>query len=67
MYENCEVMTSVGNSLRFEIMFIRTGQEMSQLSYFLKKDLSIIFAPICREMFMLSFEIMVILDWTSAL
>ena len=27
----------------------------------------IMFAPICREIFMLSFEIMVILDWTSPL
>ena len=27
----------------------------------------IIFAPICREIFMLSFQIMVILDWTSPL
>ena len=26
-----------------------------------------IFAPICREIFTLSFEIMVILDWTSPL
>ena len=25
------------------------------------------FAPICREIFTLSFEIMVILDWTSPL
>ena len=38
---------------------------MSQLPYFLSDF--IIFAPICREIFMLSFEIMVILDWTSPL
>ena len=56
-------------------IFIRTGQEMfseknwnfkmSQLPYFL--SIFIIFAPICREIFTLSFEIMVILDWTSPL
>ena len=38
---------------------------MSQLPYFL--SIFIIFAPICREIFTLSFEIMVILDWTSPL
>ena len=37
---------------------------MSQLPYFLS-DFSSFFAPICREIVMLSFEIMVILDWTS--
>ena len=37
---------------------------MSQLPYY---PFFIIFAPICREMFTLSFEIMVILDWTSPL
>ena len=39
---------------------------MSQLPYFLS-DFHNIFAPICREIFTLSFEIMVILDWTSPL
>ena len=56
-------------------IFIRTGQEMfsekiwnfklSQLPY--SYPIFIIFAPICREIFMLSFEIMVILDWTFPL
>ena len=56
-------------------IFIRTGQEMfsekmwnfkmSQLPYFLSDFHN--FAPICREIFTLSFEIMIILDWTSPL
>ena len=58
-------------------IFIRTGQEMfsekmwnfkmSQLPYFLSDPIFIIFAPICGEIFTLSFEIMLILDWTSPL
>ena len=38
---------------------------MSQLPY--SYPIFIIFAPICREICMLSFEIVVILDWTSPL
>ena len=38
---------------------------MSQLPYFLSDFHH--FAPICRDIFTLSFEIMVILDWTSPL
>ena len=36
-------------------------------NFLISYPIFIIFAPICREIFMLSFEIMVILDWTSPL
>ena len=36
-------------------------------SFLISYPIFIIFAPICREIFTLSFEIMVILDWTSPL
>ena len=53
-------------------IFIRTGQEMFSEkiwshNFLISYPIFIIFAPICREIFMLSFEIMVILDWTSPL
>ena len=56
-------------------IFIRTGQEMfsekCEISkchnFLISYPIFIIFAPICREIFTLSFEIMVILDWTSPL
>ena len=57
-------------------IFIRTGQEMfsekmwnfkmSQLPYFLS-DFHNFCTKICGEIFTLSFEIMLILDWTSPL
>ena len=36
-------------------------------NFLISYPIFIIFAPICREIFTLSFEIMVILDWTSPL
>ena len=56
-------------------IFIRTGQEMFSEkmwnfkchNFLTSYPIFIIFAPICRKIFMLSFEIMVILDWTSPL
>ena len=54
-------------------IFIRTGQEMffEKISkchnFLISYPIVIIFAPICREIFTLSFEILVILDWTSPL
>ena len=36
-------------------------------NFLISYPIFIIFAPICREIFMLSFEMMVILDWTSPL
>ena len=57
-------------------IFIRTGQEMfsdknvkfqNVTSFLISYPIFIIFAPICREIFTLSFKIMVILDWTSPL
>ena len=36
-------------------------------NFLISYPIYIIFAPICREIFTLSFEIMVILDWTSPL
>ena len=36
-------------------------------NFLISYPIFIIFAPICREIVMLSFEIMVILDWTSPL
>ena len=44
------------------------GKKFSKCHNFLiSYPIFIIFAPICREIFTLSFEIMVILDWTSPL
>ena len=56
-------------------IFIRTGQEMFSENmwnskchnFLISYPICIIFAPICREIFTLSFEIMIILDWTSPL
>ena len=56
-------------------IFIRTGQEMFSekceiskcQNFLISYPIFIIFAPICREIFTFSFEIMVILDWTSPL
>ena len=56
-------------------IFIRTGQEMfsekCEISkchnFLISYPIFIIFAPICREICMPSFEIMVILDWISPL
>ena len=56
-------------------IFIRTGQELfsekCEISkchnFLISYPIFIMFAPICREIFTLSFEIMVILDWTSPL
>ena len=36
-------------------------------NFLISYPIFIIFAPICREIFILSFEFMVILDWTSPL
>ena len=56
-------------------IFIRTGQEMFSKkceiskchNFLISYPIFIIFAPICGEIFTLSFEIMLILDWTSPL
>ena len=42
-------------------------QEMSEQIPLFLDPIFIIFAPICGEIFTLSFEIMLILDWTSPL
>ena len=57
-------------------IFIRTGQEMFSRkkceiskchNFLISYPIFIIFAPICGGIFTLSFEIMLILDWTSPL
>ena len=48
-------------------VFRKNVKFQNGLNFLISYPIFIIFAPICREIFTLSFEIMVILDWTSPL
>ena len=69
---NCEAMTSPTHS--FEIhkdwsrnVFRKNLKFQNVTTSWISYPIFIIFAPICRGIFTLSFEIMLILDWTSPL
>ena len=69
---NCEAMTSPTHSFEYSWGLVKKcfpeKIEISKCHNFLiSYPIFIIFAPICRDIFTLSFEIMVILDWTSPL
>ena len=69
---NCEAMTSPTHSFEYSKGLVKKcfpkKCEISKCHNFLiSYPIFIIFAPICGEIFTLSFEIMLILDWTSPL
>ena len=69
---NCEAMTSPTHSFEYSEGLVKKcfpkKWEISKCHNFLiSYPIFIMFAPICGEIFTLSFEIMLILDWTSPL
>ena len=64
---NCEAMTSPTLSRTGQEMFPKKCEISKCHNFLICYPIFIIFEPICREIFTLSFEIMVILDWTSPL